>query len=205
MSTYALAKEGIFLTWQGEGLLLGKQMAFIRLAGCSIGCPSCDTDYKVSFRMTARDIATKASELGNPSWCWITGGEPTDQPIGELVQELRRAGFHIALATAGVRKATSDGWRVHEGFATGGVDFLSVSPHSWDGLILRVGSQCNVVPGLNELELTDETAKNCEEFATKWVTPMAGSTQSLKTCISWVATHSDWRLGIQAHKIWGVS
>lgn len=206
MNTYPLAKEDVFLTRQGEGTLLGLPMVFIRLAGCSVGCPQCDTDYGVSHRMTAREIANKAAEISSGvEWCWITGGEPTDHPLGELISELRRARFRIALATAGVATTTRDGWVVHCGSATDGIDFISVSPHSWESMKLRTGTQCNVVPGLNGLEMNETTAKHCDEFTIKWATPMSGNAESLRACIEWCKTHYDWRLGIQAHKQWGIS
>lgn len=39
--TWPLAPNGVFLTCQGEGNLLGVPMIFVRLAGCSVGCEQC--------------------------------------------------------------------------------------------------------------------------------------------------------------------
>lgn len=41
--TLPLAPQGVFLTVQGEGRLLGQPQVFIRLAGCPVGCPECPT------------------------------------------------------------------------------------------------------------------------------------------------------------------
>ena len=44
MSKYPIIE--IFDSIQGEGLNLGKQATFIRLAGCNLNCPWCDTNWK---------------------------------------------------------------------------------------------------------------------------------------------------------------
>lgn len=43
---YPLSLNPIFWTIQGEAHLRGFQMCFVRLAGCSVGCEHCDTDYR---------------------------------------------------------------------------------------------------------------------------------------------------------------
>ena len=70
-----LAPQGVFRTIQGEGVLLGVPMVFVRLAGCSVGCPECDTDYSIAERATVEEIARRAIDA-DPSlaWAWITGG-----------------------------------------------------------------------------------------------------------------------------------
>ncbi|HVY62512.1 MAG TPA: 7-carboxy-7-deazaguanine synthase QueE, partial [Planctomycetota bacterium] len=98
----AFVKE-VFLSFQGEGLLLGERQLFIRLAGCNIRCPWCDTpDALVAkeagrarieeapgsgrFRElenplgvfdVLREVQRIASEHGPVRWVSITGGEPT--------------------------------------------------------------------------------------------------------------------------------
>lgn len=68
MARYPLARGGgVFATIQGEGALLGVPMVFVRLAGCSVGCPRCDTDYAVGERMDARDVARAAAETMRPA------------------------------------------------------------------------------------------------------------------------------------------
>lgn len=201
---YPLARQGVFRTIQGEGVLLGQPMIFIRLAGCSVGCPACDTDYSVSRRVTLPELLDLVSQhlYGATKWAWITGGEPTDHNINPLVDGLRAMGLQIAVATAGVRA-------VRLGLSHGGVDFLSVSPHRIDdSWVLRRGDQLNIVPGLNGLELSDLDGVDVSGFSHRFVTSMAdadGKPANLKECLSFVMTRSGWRLGIQAHKIWGVA
>ena len=55
---YPLASNPIFWTIQGEAHLRGFQMCFVRLAGCSVGCEHCDTDYQRagSSRLMTRSL-----------------------------------------------------------------------------------------------------------------------------------------------------
>jgi len=204
MTSYNLAPDGVFETIQGEGALCGLPMIFIRLAGCSVGCDGCDTNYSVKRRMSLSEIVIDVTHMrGNIEWVHITGGEPSDQKIGELIDVLHDEGMSVSLSTSGIRTmAEIDTW----------VDFLSISPHpplsSWRQ---RHGEQVNFVPGLGGLSLKDITPQIIEEcldnFTYRYVTPMSdssGKLLNLQECLMWVKEHAGWRLGIQAHKTWRV-
>jgi hypothetical protein len=192
---YPLASEP-FITIQGEGPMIGTPMIFVRLAGCSVGCEQCDTDYSVKHRMEDKEIAERCAEMaGQSGWVWITGGEPTDHDLKPLKRALWSSGLQIALATAGVRETKL-------------VDHLSVSPHSLESWKLKHGHSLNIVPGLNGLNLADwkeELEWHQNDFEYRYMTPLYGSQESLKTCMDWVASHPGWRLGVQAHKQWGLA
>jgi 7-carboxy-7-deazaguanine synthase len=192
-AAYPIAPGGIFDSIQGEGTLFGVPMTFVRLAGCSVGCPECDTDYRVFERLTAAELVERVQRLPRRDWVWLTGGEPTDRDMAPVVAAFRRDGYSVAVATAGTRRVP---WPV---------DFLSVSPHTlgptW---VQRDGSQLNLVPGLNGLSLADWPAGAERGFAHRFVTPLDGSPGSLAECLSWVRTRPGWRLGQQAHKAWGL-
>ena len=75
---YAVAPDGVFWTLQGEGHLRGSQMAFVRLAGCSINCPGCDTNYTVGEKLPLDELLSRVERV-TPSavrdqWVWVTGG-----------------------------------------------------------------------------------------------------------------------------------
>src|SRR5437667_3874660 len=82
----------IFFTIQGEGHLRGFQQTFIRLAGCSVGCPECDTDYSRKQTLAAEEIAERAADI-TPNmidpWTWITGDEPAHYNVAPLLSALR--------------------------------------------------------------------------------------------------------------------
>jgi organic radical activating enzyme len=107
---YALAPRGVFWSLQGEGHLRGQQMAFVRLAGCSVGCAACDTDYSVAERVDLAELVQRVRDVipdgARDRWIWITGGEPTDHNLRPLIAALRRgvAGCAIAVATSGRRR-----------------------------------------------------------------------------------------------------
>jgi len=58
--TTELEVHSIFYTIQGEGPFCGTPAVFVRLAGCNLQCPSCDTDYTSKrTRMTAEEICDR--------------------------------------------------------------------------------------------------------------------------------------------------
>ena len=61
MKTYRVNE--IFYSLQGEGRWTGRPAVFIRMSGCNLSCPFCDTDFTHYTEMTAQDIATIKSAL----------------------------------------------------------------------------------------------------------------------------------------------
>lgn len=195
--TYPLAPQGVFRTVQGEGVLLGVPMVFVRLAGCSVKCGGCDTDYSEhsTWSLDAIGDAVRACR-GNAEWVWVTGGEPADHELWPLL-EVARLNGRVALVTSG-RKSLGAGSRL--------IDFLCVSPHGKpEQLVLRRGSQVNLVPGLGGTRLRDWEAFDFSGFEHRWVTPFDRDAGTVTECLGWVANHDGWRVGCQAHKNWGVA
>ena len=76
----------IFWSAQGEGLNLGISSIFIRMAGCSLRCPYCDTRgaWLAGSEMSAAGIAAAVDELqaATPgARLVISGGEPLEQDL----------------------------------------------------------------------------------------------------------------------------
>jgi organic radical activating enzyme len=172
-------------------------MVFVRLAGCSVACGGCDTDYAADavWSLSAIDAAVKEVR-GNCRWVWVTGGEPADHELWPLL-EVARLNGKVALVTSG-RASLRTGGRL--------VDFLCVSPHGRpDKLVLRRGNQVNLVPGLGGTRLRDWDGFDFSGFDHKFVTPFDRDPRTVAECLEWVNARPDWRLGIQAHKVWGVA
>lgn len=96
----------IFRTIQGEGPFTGERSIFIRLAGCNLQCPGCDTEYTSQrTRMTPLEIANSVSAYsgGQRMLVVITGGEPTRQNLGPLCRDLMMLGYKIQIESNGVR------------------------------------------------------------------------------------------------------
>ena len=64
----------IFPTIQGEGPFTGRRSVFVRLAGCNLQCPMCDTDYtsnRVRFESGALLTAVNQHTVD-----WVLGEKP---------------------------------------------------------------------------------------------------------------------------------
>lgn len=94
-----LEVQNIFHTIQGEGPFAGRNAVFVRLAGCNLQCPGCDTDYTSSREeMTIRTIVERINELippnqrhaGGTCGMVLTGGEPFRQNFVPLLWEVRK-------------------------------------------------------------------------------------------------------------------
>lgn len=95
--------HSMFPTIQGEGPFAGEPATFVRLAGCNLQCPGCDTIYTTGRKLMAvGGIVTYCLNNSAPNrLVVITGGEPLRQPISRLVNELLRRGFRVQLETNG--------------------------------------------------------------------------------------------------------
>lgn len=99
-----LQVHSIFKTIQGEGPFCGMPAVFIRLAGCNLQCPWCDTEYTEGRReMAIEQIVEAAFDASgfNSRFIVITGGEPFRQPIGPLLESLVDSGFFVQIETNG--------------------------------------------------------------------------------------------------------
>jgi 7-carboxy-7-deazaguanine synthase len=200
---YPLTSNPIFWTIQGEGHLRGMQMCFVRLAGCSVGCPACDTDYRKQEMATPEEIAARAHEVTphdvRDRWVWITGGEPTDHNLAALIEALRAKRFSIALASSGHRQIP---WSV---------DWLSISPHDPAKWVQLSGDEVKLVPGLNGFEIEDFRVAHPDaetDFRFRYVQPLSRDKQedpeSLRVCLEFLRRNPDWRLSRQDHHYWAV-
>jgi 7-carboxy-7-deazaguanine synthase len=200
---FGLAPNPVWWSLQGEAHLRGFQMCFIRLAGCSVGCPQCDTDYRKASSATADQIAQMADNVTphqvSDRWVWLTGGEPADLPqmkMRALLGALAKRNFRIAVATSGVKPFIPP------------VDWLSVSPHSEGKLAQPYGNEIKLVFGLNDFRPNIFLRNNPElRFMYQYVQPLSEngieSKHSLKACLNFLKDHPNWSLSRQDHHYWG--
>lgn len=103
-SPEVLSVHSIFHTIQGEGPFAGQPAVFIRLAGCNLQCPGCDTDYtsrRTTFNVYALILEVNRLRAPTTDLVVITGGEPFRQPLRLLVACLLREGYRVQLETNG--------------------------------------------------------------------------------------------------------
>lgn len=100
-----LVIHSMFRTIQGEGPFAGHNALFIRLTGCNLQCPGCDTEYTSKSNEAApkQIIETMAMfyEWDN-GLVVITGGEPFRQNITPFVKLLLHSGYTVQIESNGV-------------------------------------------------------------------------------------------------------
>lgn len=221
---YAL--NDIYPTVQGEGCLAGTAMVVVRLHGCGVGCPWCDT--KETWTFGALDqVDTIGEALGqNQKWClasavsiasycrvfcpgprWIllTGGEPAEQDLAALVAALHASGYKVAIETSGTAL----------GHVGAGCDWVCVSPKigmpggkTVDPAAVReahelkqvVGKMDDVANLLGLLETLHTRYHDTWRLPEICLQPVSCSEKATALCIAEVVKRG-WRLSIQTHKI----
>lgn len=101
--TTFLNVHSIFHTIQGEGPFCGTPAVFIRLAGCNLRCPGCDTDYTSTRQdMSVHHIYMEVSKfIKDCGLVVITGGEPFRQNLTSLINFLTHTGYYVQVETNG--------------------------------------------------------------------------------------------------------
>lgn len=110
----------IFYSIQGEGYHAGTPAVFVRLSGCNLRCPFCDTEHQEHTEMSEDEIAEAVSKYP-ASLVVITGGEPTIQPLYWLIDAIHRIGKKVAIETNGTQPVERN------------ADWITVSPK--DGFV----------------------------------------------------------------------
>lgn len=91
-----------FATIQGEGPFAGVPSVFVRLAGCTLDCGLCDTDYTSNRRTVGvMDLLTEVRKQRPSGLIVITGGEPMRQATGRFVRAALNAGYQVQFETNG--------------------------------------------------------------------------------------------------------
>ncbi len=98
----------IFWSAQGEGLRAGISTIFVRLAGCSLRCPYCDSrdSWAETGPSPVEEILMVVEQLKRTrpySQVVITGGEPLEQDLAPLAERLAAGKYTVAIETNGMR------------------------------------------------------------------------------------------------------
>ena len=192
----------IFYSLQGEGVWTGTPMVFVRLSGCNLRCPFCDTDHQEGWPMTARDILEAVRKEGGACRrVCLTGGEPLLQVNRELMDTLHDAGYQLHLETNGTRPVPP------------GIDWVTLSPkEDVPGLL---GNGKVVLDKAHEVKLVYDGSLQ-EEKMEKWAAFPAAwhflqpcdtgnpeqNAENLSRTLDYVKGHGAiWRLSLQTHKL----
>jgi 7-carboxy-7-deazaguanine synthase len=201
----------VFYTLQGEGAQSGRAAVFCRFSGCNLWsgreedrsravCQFCDTD----FLGTGPDGGkfSRATELADAiDRCWIgregrkyvvcTGGEPLLQLDAELIDELHKRGFEVAVETNGTKPAPP------------ALDWICVSPKAGAPFVQTSGNELKLVYPQENAPPERFAQLDFEHF---FLQPMDGPDTALNTerAIEYCLAHPRWRLSIQTHKLVGL-
>jgi 7-carboxy-7-deazaguanine synthase len=211
----------IFETIQGEACKAGTPSVFVRLQGCPVRCPWCDTKHTwfvdSERRVSIADVMIKTEDTN--TWAMmspedvllavqafsarhvvITGGEPALYDLRPLTTLLVGSGFSVQLETSGTQA-------------------IQANPYTWVTVSPKVG-----MPGrrsvlretlLRANEIKHPVGKPADiqnllslpiEYALKpeiWLQPLRQSRKATELCIR-EATVRNWRVSIQMQKYIGV-
>lgn len=135
----AVEVHSTFHTIQGEGPFCGVPCVFIRLAGCNLQCPGCDTEYS-SQRLTLDPetlLVIVREYRPAPGLVVITGGEPFRQDLSALLRCLTRAGYYVQIETNGTLPPSDFNYSIYPSDKLGAYVVCSpksgkVHPDIWD-------------------------------------------------------------------------
>lgn len=197
----------IFWSFQGEGGRMGEPSIFVRLQGCSLHCPFCDTKESwPSKNQTPIETILRRVEnlaLDYPgSQVVITGGEPLEQDISLLVMGLKERHFFVSIETNGKR------------YQPVAIDWWTVSPKEAAAFELNP----ELTPHINELKLvvtpglTVDIIESLHERVANvsiYLQPQAFDEQRFENTYNLLrrslqAGVANVRCGIQMHKVYKV-
>ena len=195
----------IFNSIQGEGFFTGRTAVFVRLSGCNLKCPWCDTDH--SAKMGELDIVQILEEVKKvceePELIVITGGEPT---IHHMLQHLfiaLKTGFktppQISIESNGTNPLML--YRLRN---AGLVDLITVSPK--DNMLTDLIADSIAVSDEVKVVLSDvATPEIYEPMLTKqfhhhtaYIQPCS---ENYAPVIEFLKQHPKWRISVQIQKI----
>ncbi len=192
----------IFESIQGEAYHTGRPSTFIRLQGCDVGCPWCDTrhtwEHDGRNPHTAEQLLEKCLLL-RPRHVVLTGGEPCQHDLWELIQTLQDGGFSVQIETSGTFpvKAPSSVWVTLSPKANMNMPLLDQPFERADEIKMPIGKEADVQ---TLLSLLDKTAKR---GALVWLQPLSQNQKATKVCIK-AALDYGFRVSAQVHKFIGV-
>ena len=185
----------IFYSLQGEGWFTGTAATFVRLSGCNLKCPFCDTDFSHSVELSEQEIV--AAVVKNPSsHVVITGGEPVLQLTSSLVNKLKSAGKYVQIETNGTVPLPD----------SCDVDWVTCSPkfefcQSAELKIQRIDELKVVFNGRNDMSLYEGITAKVYSLQPCDMNDDDLNNACMAASVAYCKQHPQWRLSLQTHKI----
>ncbi|AWL11443.1 7-carboxy-7-deazaguanine synthase [Saliniradius amylolyticus] len=221
----SLKLNEVFESIQGEGAYTGVPSIFVRLQGCPVGCPWCDTQHTWSVDLEDKRSEQQVMKESGDSRHWfssdaeqlmalfkrqgyqarhvvLTGGEPAMYDLRDLTQTLHQHGFSTQIETSGTFE-------------------LQISPETWVTLSPKVDMKGgypvldSVLAVAHEIKHPVAMERHVEELkallarpatnldALVYLQPISQQKRAtelaIRTCIA-----ENWRLSLQTHKFIGI-
>lgn len=188
----------IFYSLQGEGFYTGTPSLFVRLSGCNLKCPFCDTDHLPYTEMTEHEIIEEVAKCP-AKHVVITGGEPSLQLTELLIEGLHSLGKYVAVETNGTHELPQN------------VDWVTLSPKD---RFVKTRSASIVLSRCNEIKVVFTERGIPSEYTEiqadhHFLQPCdigeeSRNAEILRSAIAYCLEHPIWRLSLQTHKLIGV-
>jgi len=206
----------IFYSLQGEGVLAGTPMMFIRFSKCNMQCAieagpkspggfDCDTEFESGTRMSLEQISNVMREvcpvaLSKVQWMLLTGGEPALQ-VDKAFIKYFSASWLLAIETNGSKELPfiDQPGECLDRFA---LDHICVSPKVAEHAIKQLfAHEVKYVRGYGQA--IPKTVVNANHYL---ISPATDGTSfddaTIAWCVELVKTNPKWRLTVQFHKLW---
>lgn len=192
--TYPIVET--FHSVQGEGSHTGVSAFFIRLGGCDVRCPWCDTKESWNAqRHPQRSIVELVAEVkqARPAIAIITGGEPLLHDLTPLTVAIKQQNIPVHLETSGSHPFSGE------------FDWVTFSPKQF------LAPHPSIYPRVNELKVVilskydfkwaEQQAALVPPETVKYLQPEWSTSRSKDLIFDYVLKHPQWRISLQTHKL----
>ncbi|MBT0584799.1 7-carboxy-7-deazaguanine synthase QueE [Alteromonas oceanisediminis] len=215
----------IFQTIQGEGVFTGAPAIFVRLQGCPVGCPWCDTQHTWEVALDDKAPLTAVTTKTADSAAWsdadtqeilaifaaqgytakhivITGGEPCMYDLTGLTSTLYELGYSTQIETSGTFDILchSSTWVTVSPKIDmpGGYPILATAMQRANEIKHPIAMQKHI--DLLDNLLANMPVANDTVIALQPISQKPRATElAINTCIE-----RNWRLSLQTHKYLGI-
>lgn len=223
MSQYKINE--VFESIQGEGYYTGLPSIFVRLQGCPIGCPWCDTKHTWTLNPELERSSKAVMEQSGESELWfsqavddllalfasyqyqakhvvITGGEPCMYDLLPLTSRLDKLGYSVQIETSGTYEvlAHANTWVTVSPKVNmpGGKNVLKSAMLRANEIKHPVAMEKHIAELDNVLTMLEENKRPLI-----YLQPISQQKRATELAIK-VCIERNWRLSLQTHKFIGI-
>lgn len=195
----------IFDSLQGEGYFTGRTAVFVRLSGCNLKCPWCDTDHSEKLgTLDITEIIGKIKEINPaPGLIVVTGGEPTIHKMLHHLFVALKTSFEKA-PDVSIESNGTNPLMLFRLRNAGLVDLITVSPK--DNMLndniadsISVADEVKVV--LSDVatpEIYEPILAKQFHHHTAYIQPCS---ENYLPVLKFLTEHPKWRISVQIQKI----